>query len=30
MQKYGPKDLQIVAEIRKNVYKNYKLLELAL
>ena len=27
MQKYWPKDLQIVAKSRKNVYENYKLLD---
>ena len=27
MQKYWPEDLQIVAKSRKNVYKNYKLLD---
>ena len=26
MQKYWPEDLQIVAESRKSVYENYKLL----
>ena len=27
MQKYWTKDLQIVAKSRKNMYKNYKLLD---
>ena len=27
MQKYWPKDLQIVAKSQKNMYENYKLLD---